>query len=141
MITIRHLSCAIIATLLCSSLFMRSVRAEDTLSSEAESYLKTHSDPNADSRWEKDFRLAADDAMSQNQSITDEERYADDKALEFFFDKKKHFEESSADPLSVKDKIEVARWYLLFANNGWRFPTRIAAHLTKRNYQRYVAAR
>ena len=129
---------AIFTALLFSSLFMRQTYAEDTPKSEAETYLREYSDQNADSNWERAFHRRAAEAMRDNESIVDEERYADDKALEFFFDKKKHFEDSSANPLLVKDKIEVARWYLLFFNNGWRIPSQIAAHMTKSNYERYT---
>ena len=140
MFTTRVKSFAVLA-ILSASLFLRHANSAEVLNSEAESFLKEHSSESADSSWERAFHERAARAMSENESISDEERYADDKALEFFFDKKKSFEESSANPLSAKDKIEVARWYLLFFNHGWRMPSRIAAHLTKSNYERYVASK
>ena len=132
---------AIVAVLLFGSLSGRQIRSEEALNIEAQQYLEENSDRNADARWENIFHRRAEEAMRENQSISDEERYANDKVLEFFFDKKKHFDQSSVNPLSVKDKIETARWYLLFFKNGWYFPARIAALLTKTNYERYVASK
>jgi len=113
---------ATFAVLLFGSLFVRQIRSEEALNIEAQQYLEENSDRNADAHWESNFHRRAEEAMRENQSISDEERYADDKVLEFFFDKKKHFDQSSVNPLSVKDKIETARWYFLFFNNnGWHF--------------------
>jgi hypothetical protein len=122
---------ATVAVLLFGSLFGRQIRSEEALNIEAQQYLEENSDRNADARWENNSHRRADKAMRENQSISDEERYANDKVLEYFFDKKKHFDQSSVNPLSVKDKIETARWYLLFFKNGWHFPARIASLLTK----------
>lgn len=132
---------ALFSALLCGILFVRHAQAEELLQSEAEGYLKDNSDPKADSHWARAFHQRALQAVNDNDSIPSEERYAYDKVFEFFFDKKNHFEESSANPLSKKDKIEVARWYLLFSNNGWRLPARIGTLLTKSNYERYVASK
>ena len=129
---------AILTAVLCGGLFAPHARSEEPLKSEAEAFLKEHSNQNSDSIWERNFQRRAAEAMQDNQSISSAERFAVDKVLEFFFDKKKHFDVSSANPLSAKDKIEVARWYVLFSRNGWRFPSRIAEHLTKNNYERYM---
>jgi hypothetical protein len=109
---------------------------EELLDSNAAAYLQAHSDQNADASSEHAFFRNAAEAMKENESISDESRYADDKVLDFFSDRKKHFENSDSNPLSDKDKIEIARWYLLYFKNGWRFPSRIAVYLTKSNFER-----
>ena len=112
--------------------------AEEMLTVEVQSYLKAHSQESVDESWVRAFHSRAADAMNENESISDEASYANDKLLDFFFDKKKHFEENRSDPLTASDKLEVARWYLLYAKNGWAFPSRISTYLTKSNYDVYM---
>jgi len=132
---------SLVVAAIVGSICIAHANAEEGLKAEMETYLKIHSSQQRDSHWRAAFQQQAHDAMLDNQSTSDEERYADDKLFEFFFDKKKQFEDSSANQLSNEDKIEIAHWYLLFSNNGWRFPSRIAEYLTKKNYDRYMASR
>lgn len=117
------------------------IYSEESLKSEAETYLNEHSNKDADSRWRRTILDRAAQAVLDSPSISSEESFADDRVLEFFFDKKKIFESSNVNSFSAKDKIEVARWYLLYSDKGWRFPARIAEHLTKSNFERYVASK
>ena len=112
--------------------------AEETLADEVQSYLNAHSQETVDASWVRAFHSRAADAMNENGSISDEASYANDKLLDFSFEKKKHFEENRSDPLTEGDKLEVAHWYLLYAKNGWAFPSRISTYLTKSNYDVYM---
>src|SRR6185369_7697692 len=73
---------ATFAVLLFGSLFVRQIRSEEALNIEAQQYLEENSDRNADAHWESNFHRRAEEAMRENQSISDEERYANDKVLE-----------------------------------------------------------
>ncbi len=112
--------------------------AEEVLTPQMQAYLKAHSGENIDASWERSFHARATDAMNENESISSEATYANDKLLDFFFDKKKHFEDHDSDPLSANDKLEIARWYLLYINNGWAFPTRVSTYLTRSYFDKYM---
>src|SRR5688572_7198364 len=101
---------------LCASILSLSINAEDALIEKAETYLQKNSNKGADQSWVRDFHERAGEAMSDNASMS-LERYASDKALEFFYDKRKAL--LSPETLHVTDKIEVARWYVLYFDKGW----------------------
>lgn len=131
-------SAGIITLLLCSSMAYCS-RAEEDLSTQAANYLKGHSTPLTDAAWEQAFHRRAADAMATIEWISDESTFAGNAVLEFFIDRRKSFDSTQNVPLTQKDKVTMARWYMLFAKNGWRLPAKIAPYLTKSNYESYIA--
>jgi len=78
--------------------------------------------------------------MSTMDWVSDEPAFASNAVLEFFVDRRKCFDGTKNNPLSQKDKVTMARWYLLFSKNGWQLPSKVAPYLTKSNYESYIAA-
>jgi len=112
--------------------------AEEELTPQMQSYLKAHSGQSQDASWERAFHARATEAMNENESLSSESTYANNKLLDFFFDKKKHFEENESAPLSATDKLDIAHWYMLYAHNGWAFPARVGPYLTRSYFDKYM---
>ena len=128
-----------IGTALLCGFSAQRANAEEDLTTQAGEYLKSHSTPAADEAWERAFHRRAADAMSTADWISDESIFANDAVLEFFVDRSKSFDRTKSNPLSQKDKVTMARWYLLFSRNAWELPSKISPYLTKSNYENYIA--
>ena len=124
---------AVLVTGACTHAF-----AEEDCTAQIQAYLKAHSAANTDAAWERAFHARATAAMNENESISSESSYAHDKLLDFFFDKKKHFEENQSAPLTAADKLDIAHWYMLYVNNDWAFPARVGPYLTRSNFDTYM---
>ena len=118
--------------LLCCAAF-----AEDDLTADAKAFVEKHStadDGKAWAKWwaEKSAQTAKDFDLAGEEEASD--RYLTgwlrDRVGAFTKDPKS---------ISVKDKVTLCRFYLMYKAKGWMIPERVAEHITKKKYDEVFA--
>ena len=107
------------------------VLAEDDLTVEAASFIEKNENESAQKCWAKWWVEHAEQLQKDN-NLAGEEQAADRYLTEWFRARADRFK--ARKDITIKEKLTVCHFYMLYKRNGWFIPERIAEHITKKTY-------
>lgn len=100
----------------------------------ATKFIAKHGSTDAEKKWEKKWKSLAETAINDNPDL-DEEKYLNRYIYDWMAGRATRFEKNE---LTVDDKLQACRLYMLYKNRRWKIPDSISKHLTKDNLERFI---
>jgi len=100
----------------------------------ARDYVAKNSDKDKEAAWAKHWKQLCETAQQDNEDMV-EEKYLDRYVYDWMADRKSRFDN---DKLTVEDKIQACRLYLLYKDKSYKIPDGIQKYLTKENLDKFL---